>query len=117
MQILVIDDEPMIGEMLAKALGDIGQATHFLSAEDALKDFQPGKYDIALIDLHMPEIPGDVLAERLKQADPDLPRICITGFILDDVHPKAAIFDAIIKKPFGLGLLDVIKRFARERED
>ena len=117
MQTLIVDDDPLVGELIVQFVERIGQATHFLSAEDALSDFQPGQYDIAILDLGLGGMPGNILAERLKQADPDLPCICITGFILDDVHPKAAIFDAIIKKPFGIEIIDVIKRLARDREN
>ncbi|MDP6037693.1 MAG: response regulator [Candidatus Latescibacteria bacterium] len=117
MQILIIDDEPVILQIIRRFAEPIGHATSFLTPEDALEDFQPGKYDIAIIDIGLPDIPGNVLAERLKQADPDLPCICITGYPLSASDPEVAIFEEVVQKPFGLGLVDVIKRFARNRED
>ena len=105
MQVLIVDDVPMVGKAIAIMLKHVGRVTFFLEAKAALKDFQPGRYDIALIDLGMPDMPGHVLAERFKAIDPDLPCICITDFPLADGHPGAAIFDAVVPKPFGIELL------------
>ena len=117
MQILIVDDEPMVSETIAAMLEHVGRIAIFLEAEAALKDFQPGEYDIALIDLGLEGMSGNVLAERLKEIDPGLPCVCITGFTLGDDDPAMAIFDAVVHKPFGIEIIDVIKRLVRNRKD
>lgn len=117
MHILIVDDDAMVADLIALFVEMIGQSTIFLAANAALQDFQPGKYDIALLDLGLPDLPGNELAKNLKQIDPGLPCVCITGFPLHNSDPIAAIFDAVVLKPFGVEILDAIERFARDRED
>ena len=36
---------------------------------DAAAEFLPGRYDVALIDLGMPDLPGDQVARKMREAD------------------------------------------------
>ena len=60
--------------------------------------------DVVLLDLAMPELPGDVVLERLKAADPGLPVIIVTGET-DSERAQATLaggaFD-YVAKPFDL---------------
>ena len=63
--ILIVDDDPTIRGMFAralKALGDIDQAAN---GGEALRLLGTKKYDIVLLDLHMPIIDGFVLLHTL----------------------------------------------------
>jgi len=47
---------------------------------EGLSKFHAGKFDLVLVDRAMPEINGDQLTEAIKELDPDMPVILVTGF-------------------------------------
>ena len=57
-------------------------------------------FEVALIDLGMPDLPGDRVAEGLRQINPALAAILITGWELDEDDPRRAPFDYLVQKPF-----------------
>ena len=81
MHILVVDDDPLAGEMTAALIGSQGYDT--LMAFDAMGAVEQldTHSDIALIvsDMHMPLISGLALLEMLREQDNDLPFILLTG--------------------------------------
>ncbi|MGO2262317.1 response regulator [Halomonas sp.] len=88
MHILVVDDDPLAGEITAAYLEALGHAP--LIANDAMEavsqlDSNP---DIALIvsDMYMPLIDGLALLEMLREQDVTLPFILLTG----DAPPSGA---------------------------
>jgi two-component system C4-dicarboxylate transport response regulator DctD len=60
-----------------------------------------------LLDLTMPEMPGDVVLDRLREMDPAVPVIIVTGNT-DDERARATLtrgaFD-YVAKPFDLAVL------------
>ena len=47
----------------------------------------------------MPGMPGDVLAGQLKESDPSVVTILITGWDLDDDDERMVHFDFALQKP------------------
>jgi DNA-binding response OmpR family regulator len=75
-RILVVDDEPDITFTLQAGLEDGGfNVDAFTDLELVLSNFKPGLYDLALIDIMMPNMDGFALYERLKTIDPGV-KIC-----------------------------------------
>ena len=63
-RILVVDDDPGIGQMLTKALARHGfQVDAATSADEALEKSDAASYDAALVDLVMPGRDGADLAD------------------------------------------------------
>ncbi len=70
-RVLVVDDEPMIGVAIRRALGSFHEVTVTTRAADALALLVGGEvYDVILCDVMMPELTGMDVYEELKRADP-----------------------------------------------
>ena len=98
-RVLVVDDQPAIGAVIANALNDNFVATVFEDAESAIRAFQPGHWQVAIIDLDLPGTPGDQLANRLREHDPNIIRILMTGWALDSNDPRRESFEHYLQKP------------------
>ena len=100
-RILVVDDDPGIGQMLTRALERHGfgvEAT--TSADEALEMAGRTSYDAALVDLVMPGRDGADLAQSLRRLLPGLPIGLLTGY---GNSPLIPTFErsgmAVFKKP------------------
>jgi two-component system, NtrC family, response regulator HydG len=80
-RILIVDDELVVRDSLGKWFTTEGYTVKTVgSAHEALSSFQPGTWDVALIDIKMPGTDGIELQHRLREADPDLVVIIMTGY-------------------------------------
>jgi two-component system, NtrC family, response regulator HydG len=80
-RILIVDDELAVRDALGKWFTSEGYAAlPSSSAREALETIQKKEFDIALLDIKMPGMDGMELQARLKQADPDLTVIMMTGY-------------------------------------
>ena len=73
---------------------------------EALEQFVPGQWDVALIDLGMPGLSGDRVAAEMRAADSSLATILITGWPLAAADPRGSGFDFRLTKPFGLEIME-----------
>ena len=53
-----------------------------------------------MIDLGMPEMPGDQVAREMRQVDPSVATVLMTGWRLGADDRRASLFDFRIQKPF-----------------
>ncbi len=121
LNILLVDDEQNIREALCEYLGAINshQVTTAASGGEALELFASGKFDVAFLDLKMPGMSGMELLRRLKQQDPVLPVVIMTGYpsldaAIDTMRHGAADF---LIKPFNLQQVKVtLERVVREQQ-
>lgn len=118
-KILIIDDEAFIRENVSRILTEDGynvcQASNTLEASEQVA---AGEIDLALLDLNLgPENGIDVL-KILKELDPDLLVIIITGFgsveSAVDALKKGAFH--YMKKPFKADALKVIVKLALQTQ-
>ena len=80
-RILIVDDELVVRDSLAKWFTSEGYyARPAASGREALEALQAGDWEVALIDIKMPGMDGMELQLRLKEADPDLAVIVMTGY-------------------------------------
>ena len=80
-RILIVDDELVVRDSLGKWFVSEGyQARPVASAREALEAIQQLEFDIALIDIKMPGMDGMELQSRLREADPDLTVVIMTGY-------------------------------------
>jgi DNA-binding NtrC family response regulator len=80
-RILIVDDELVVRDSLGKWFTSEGYAAYPTgSAREALETIQHQEFDIALIDIKMPGMDGMELQARLKEADPELAVIVMTGY-------------------------------------
>ncbi len=96
-RILIVDDEPLILEMLAKHLETTGYyVATATSGKIALQIMIERDFDILLSDIMMPEMSGFELAEMVKKNFPDTSTILMTGFDLAD----NMLDYPLLRKPF-----------------
>jgi len=104
-QILVIDDENGIRRMLNFALGKKGyEVTTASNGEEGVQQAQKSKFDVVISDLTMPQMGGlDALA-FIKEIDPNIEVIIVTGYATVDTAVqcmKRGAYD-YITKPFQI---------------
>jgi len=118
LNILLIDDEKTICKVLKKFVESKGhQVTAFLEAEEGLKHFKEGKFDVVLSDITMPGMDGIELIKRIKEEDAHARIIAITGHVRQETLDRARKAGAqeILIKPFRSGeLYDTILRLYQE---
>jgi DNA-binding NtrC family response regulator len=103
-RILVVDDEARICEAVKRALERSGyQVDTSLSARDALEAVRKVAPDMVICDIKMPDMDGMSLLERIKEHDPNIPVLMITGHASIDSAVEAVRKGAqeYIPKPFS----------------
>jgi DNA-binding NtrC family response regulator len=103
-RILVVDDDDTFRETLTMTL----RAHNYIpisasSAADALKELDNGEVDAVISDIRMPDTDGITLMKKIKQKDPEMPVILITGFMAalePDPDSESATPDGFLQKPF-----------------
>ena len=102
-RILVVDDEPLILLIVAGFLQDtIEECVEAESAEEALRHFQPGAFDLVITDRTMPGMDGLHLTEEIKKRHPTQKVLMISGMQSPSSLPPPAEGgpDAFLAKPF-----------------
>lgn len=96
--ILVADDNPGFADLLRATLEEEGYhvvtASTGLAAVAAMEKHDVG---LAVLDVLMPGISGDAVAERLRQLDPTLPVLLMTGASGDFAVASGL---PVLRKPF-----------------
>jgi DNA-binding NtrC family response regulator len=89
-RILIVDDELVVRDSLGKWFTSEGYAARPVGgAREALETIQQTEFDIALIDIKMPGMDGMELQSRLREADPELTVIIMTGYASVDTAVQA----------------------------
>lgn len=101
--ILVVDDDPLIREVLKKIVEREGyKAITANSPEEALEKFDSKKIGLVISDIDMPGMDGLELMKKIKEKDKKVPVFVITGksnkYDKHDVIEAGA--DGYITKPF-----------------
>lgn len=103
--ILVIDDEPLIGQFFKDSLAKNGyQVTAAASGTEALDLFTAQRFDLIFLDLVMPELDGCEVFKRIRKVDKHVPIAIITGYPDSDLMSKAMEQGPfmVLKKPLGI---------------
>jgi len=112
-RVLVVDDDPEIATMLARALARHGYRIETArSAEEALALVQADPdYQAAFLDLVMPERDGAALAAALRRVIPGLPMALLTGYTHSPlIEPAARSGVAVFTKPVSIhDLVDFLR--------
>lgn len=117
--VLIIDDEKSIRSTLSLFLSDEGYSSNaFELPSEALAAQAENKYELALVDVNLPEMDGFKLAEKLLENDPNLTVVFITGFdSFNDVVQaiRLGAYD-YLKKPLMPGELTLALERFEERK-
>lgn len=114
-QILVVDDEKQSRDILVRLLKHYSQEVETAdSAETALSILNGKNFDIAIIDLAMPQVDGWQLLKHLQGYE--LPAIALTAFYDPQVAREARIagFLACFPKPANTKIVEEILAFIEQ---
>jgi DNA-binding NtrC family response regulator len=108
-RLLVVDDDPDNTEVLKLILVNYGFLVDaFTNAEEALQKFKsnPQGYRLVLSDSWMPKLSGIQLARNVKEINPNVKVLLLTGSqIIDneasDVSRSTSV-DGFVQKPIGI---------------
>jgi len=108
-KILLVEDDEMVCEVLKRILSEKHTVEVVHDGAAALQAFTPGRFDVALIDLGIPTVPGDKVAADMREQDPALVTVLSTGWVLEESDPRSEGFDLHLQKPIlGPDLDEVI---------
>lgn len=97
--ILIIDDQPHLGEMLSSDLSEDGHCvTCVAEVRDAMEKLRLCRPDIVLLDLYLQGFEGWDVLHRLKLIDSRIPVLIVTAYdnFIDD--PRLAEADGYVIK-------------------
>jgi DNA-binding response OmpR family regulator len=108
-RILLVDDESDVTTALTFALEDYGfEVDSCNNPLAALSNFKSNYYDLAILDIKMPEMDGFELSRKIRTEDENL-RICFLTALTDlrdhmlDINDLSPAFvkDRVIRKPIS----------------
>ena len=103
LKMLLVEDDQMTMQALVDYLSDTCEVETITDGQTAVEVFkQGGRYEVAVIDLGIPGIPGDQVAQQIRQVDPAIATVLITGFDLDQDDRRLAAFDMWYTKPLSV---------------
>ena len=119
MRALVVDDEPLICDLLARFLSRRGYAVVTAGdGEEALEDLRNSRPDLLLLDIYLPKIDGLGVLESIRDEDIEVGTIwTITGKADDESVKKSLELGAaeVFTKPLNLSHLDWLLQLEQGR--
>jgi DNA-binding NtrC family response regulator len=120
-RILVVDDDEDIRKTLTTILEDKGYAVDTArNGREAMMKTKSKTYNLALIDIRLPDMEGTALLTRIRDTTPNMRKIIITGYpslrnAIDALNRGA---DAYIIKPFDVTeILQIIEEQLRKQAE
>ena len=108
MRILIVEDDPVIASTMSRGLTLNGYVVeHVPSAEAATAALLSGQFDLAIVDLGLPQEDGASLVRRIRRTNKSLPIVVVTArdSIADRVDTLDLGADDYLVKPFALAEL------------
>jgi len=108
LRILVVEDEPLVREVLSVYLAEDQHKVQVAeNGRDGLEKFKAGTFDLVMTDRAMPEMNGDELALEIKRLNPGMPVLLLTGFgdLMTGAGEQPTGVDLVVSKPFTLTTL------------
>jgi CheY-like chemotaxis protein len=105
MRVLVVDDEPEIRDVLSEYLSSLGHEIRALgTGREAIEAVTAERFDVAVVDWHLPGITGRDVLEGIAAHSPDTRVLVITGHIAERVGHShlAGLVARVCHKPFSL---------------
>lgn len=119
MKILVIEDNPRLSARIKQQLQKSYITEVANSGDEGLEKIANGDYDLALLDLGLPDIPGLEVCKQIREITNRLPILVLTG--VDTTTSRVELLDAgaddYVTKPFDIAELKArINALGRRRE-
>ncbi len=100
-RLLIVDDNATNRRVLALQTGKWGMASRAAeSPAEALRGIEQGEaYDLAILDMHMPEMDGVALAGKIRERRPTLPLVLFSSLGRREAGDTDKLFSAYLAKP------------------
>ena len=104
-RILVVDDEEWVLEIAKAFLERAGfEVETAIGGRGGIERFKanPGKFDAVVLDLAMPDVPGDEVFAQLRELHAGIPVIAVSGYNEDVAAERFATsgFTDFVQKPY-----------------
>lgn len=119
MNLLVADDDPVARDLLVEVLTREGYHVRTTpGGEECLRVVQEERFDLALVDLRMPDLDGLEVLNRLRALRGDLPVVILTAFAtmesaIEAIHAGATDY---LSKPFRMEDITAVVRRALDAQ-
>jgi PAS domain S-box-containing protein len=123
-RILLVDDEKPVIAMETQILSRMGyQVTPFTSSIQALAAFKanPGRFDLVITDIAMPDMSGDKLTVELQRIRPGMPILLCTGFSermtpvkIEELGVRGVLTKPMLTRDLDRTLRDIFRPAAHE---
>ena len=105
--ILIVDDDQALGKAMSEILSRAGfKPMHCTKPDDALNTMKLQSVRCAIVDCMLPKMNGRELAKKMKEEDPNLPIIMMSGIYKDKNFIREAMAmtgaQSFLTKPFDL---------------
>ena len=116
-KILIVDDNPNMASLLSEMLEIFDyESTRAGDGIEAMEQVELNDFSLVITDMRMPRMSGLDLLQKLKDTNPKLPVVLISGYALDEEGSDVLtnLADGFLNKPFKMSdieklLKDVIK--------
>jgi DNA-binding NtrC family response regulator len=119
-RILVVDDEESIRQVLAAILKEeCYEVDTAENGREAIRKSNENFYNMALLDIRLPDMEGTQLLSAIKETTPKMVKIIITGYpsLRNAMEALNNGADAYVLKPFEVRkVLDTIKESLRKQQ-
>jgi len=120
LQVLVIDDDAVVGRSFDRVLSDKGyEVSTASSGEEAMDTIGETEFDVVFTDIKMPGMDGLEVTERIKARCPWTPVVVITGYGTDENEAKASVLGAsgFVRKPLTPEIIEIVTLKAMSEAD
>jgi len=118
-RILVVDDDESVRKVLATILEEEGYAVDTAkNGREAIKKSKAKFYNLALIDIRLPDMEGTRLLTKIKDTTPKMRKIIITGYpsLQNAIEALNRGAHAYVLKPFDMEkVLEIVKEQLRKQ--
>lgn len=104
-KILIVDDNPNMSSLLSEMLEVFDyESIRANDGMEAIKIVDQGDISMVITDMRMPKMSGLDLLQKIKEGNPDLPVVVISGYALDDEGSNLleSMADGFLNKPFKM---------------
>jgi len=119
-RILVVDDDESVRKVLSLILEEEGYVVDTAeNGKEAIEKSESKFYNLALIDIRLPDMEGTKLLTAMKETTPKMVKVIITGYptLKNAVEAVNKGADAYILKPFNMdNVLETIKEQLKKQQ-
>lgn len=120
-KVIIIDDQISVIESFKEILKIKDyDVVGFEKGKEAIESIKTNKYDIAFVDLRMPEMDGIEVLKNIKAVDPSIEVIIVTAYASEESFANAITLGAMeyLRKPFLMGeVYALAERALRKRRE